>query len=118
MKRLMMIVIVGLGSMVPQTGAATVEEEIQHLLSYVRNSHVVFLRNGQEHNSAEAADHMAKKAKHFKDQIRTAEDFIRLAATKSLVSGELYSIRTPDGKTEKTGEWLTHELERFRNEKE
>nr|MBP7275588.1 DUF5329 family protein [Kiritimatiellia bacterium] len=74
------------------------------------------IRNGKEYTPAEAVNHMVRKRDHFKDQITSAEDFIRLAATKSEVSGKPYLVKTADGKTEELAAWLTRELERYRKE--
>lgn len=87
---------------------------IEHLLRYVRTSEVVFIRNGKEHAPADAADHIRKKYEHYKEKIKAPEDFIRLSATKSMMSGKPYSIRLPDGTVMTTKEWLEAELARYR----
>jgi hypothetical protein len=97
--------------------ATSVDNEIEHLLDYVRQSDVVFIRNGTEHKASVAAEHMQKKRQRFKDQIRTAEDFIRLAATRSLLSNQPYLVRTGDGNTQECSTWLQNELNRFRKSK-
>jgi hypothetical protein len=97
--------------------AATLNQEIAHLIHYTQASSVVFIRNGSEHTPKQAAEHMQKKREHFQDKIKTTEDFIALAATKSLASGEPYRVRHPSGQTEECGPWLRRELERFRKQK-
>ena len=87
---------------------------IKYLLTYVKNADVVFIRNNGEHTPEEAAAHMQMKFEHFKDQIKTPEDFIRFAATKSLVSGKPYQVRMKDGKTMLTQKWLEDALEKYR----
>ena len=96
---------------------ADASNEIDHLLDFVRRSDVVFIRNGQEHTPAEAADHLQKKREHFRKDIKSAEDFVATSATKSIVSGELYMIRTKDGQTQECAKWLLEELKQFRNKK-
>jgi hypothetical protein len=90
------------------------EAEISHLLTFVRTSGVVFLRNGDEHSAEEAAEHIAKKAKHFQKDIDSTERFVELTATRSLVSKKPYQVRHPDGTLQPSGEWLLEELARHR----
>jgi len=63
-----------------------------------RPADATFIRNGQAHTPQEAVAHVRAKYEHFKGQIKTPEDFIRLAATKSLLTGQPYLVRTRDGK--------------------
>ena len=88
---------------------------IQYLLDYVKNSDVVFIRNNHEHTSHEAAAHMQRKYAHFKNQIRTPEDFIRLTGAKSLMTGKQYKIRTKDGITVPAQKWLEGILKEYRD---
>jgi hypothetical protein len=97
-----------------QALANSTDAEIGHLLEYIRKSNVIFIRNGQEYQPGKAAEHIIMKRDYFKDQIKTAEDFIRLCATKSLMSGEPYRIRTKDGQVEESSKWLMDELKRYR----
>lgn len=94
----------------PEELSATVE----YLLGEVARSEAVFIRNGKEHTPAGAAEHICKKYQHFKEQIKTGEDFIRLSATQSLVSKKPYTIRFPDGKTIPTAEYLLNLLQQYR----
>ena len=93
------------------------QETITYLAEYVRNSDVIFIRNNKEHTPEEAAEHIMKKYDHYKKKIETPEDFIRLSATKSMMSGKQYHIRTPDGVTMTSAEWLTRALEEYRKGK-
>ena len=97
-----------------ETAGEDLQAVIAHLLEYVATSDVVFIRNGKEHSAADAADHIRKKYNHYKDRIETPEDFIRLSATKSMMSGKPYTIRLPDGTVVATKEWLEAELARYR----
>ena len=87
---------------------------ICYLLQYVRNSEVIFIRNNREHTAHEAEDHMRKKYQYFKEQIKTPEDFIQFAGTKSLLSGRLYRVRLKNGKTMLSQKWLEAALEEYR----
>ena len=87
-----------------------VNETVLHLISYVSASGFTFIRNSSEHTAVEAADHMNKKYLHFREDIRTAEDFIELCATKSLLSGKPYLVVNDQGEQLRTSDWLRAEL--------
>jgi len=57
--------------------------------------------------------HIRRKYQHFESQIKTPEDFIRICASKSLVSGEAYLVVTPQG-TVTVESWLSRILIEFR----
>ncbi len=90
--------------------AESLEQTIDYLINYVANSKATFIRNGTLHTPAEAVAHIKAKYDHFKNDIKTPEDFIRLAASKSLLSGKPYLVRTPDGKEMHLDAWLTDAL--------
>jgi hypothetical protein len=90
------------------------EQTIHYLLNHVATSNATFIRNGSSHTPAEAAAHIKAKYEHFKDQIKTPEDFIRLAASKSLMTGKAYLVRTPDGTEMLLETWLSQALEAHR----
>jgi len=101
-----------------QVGPAHAAEEntakvIEFLIEQVEDSHLTFIRNGEKHSSKEAAKHIYRKYQHFKSQIKTPEDFIRICASKSLVSGEPYLVVTPQGPVTLEG-WLGRILIEFR----
>ena len=89
-------------------------QTIQHLMAYVAESGLTFVRNGRRYSPLEAAEHMDNKYRHFMDEIRTPEDFILLCATESLLTGEPYLIIDEQGVEMKTSEWLKEELYRYR----
>ncbi len=93
------------------------DQEIKRLLAVTETSGATFVRNGKEHTAAEAVEHMMKKYVHFqkKGRIASTEDFIALAGTKSMMSGNEYTLRMPDGRTHKSGEWLTARLAEIRS---
>ena len=92
----------------------SLETTINYLLLYVENSDCTFIRNDREYTAKEAAGHMRKKYDYFKSKIKTAEDFIRLSATKSLVSGKPYMVETKTGKLMTSETWLLKALETYR----
>ena len=83
-------------SAVPARAAESLEQTIAFLLHRIETADATFIRNGQAHTPQEAVAHVRVKYEHFKAQIKTPEDFIRLAATKSLLTGQPYLVRTRD----------------------
>src|ERR1700730_5520020 len=92
----------------------SLEQTIAYLTDYVAKSKTTFIRNGAEHTPAEAAAHIQAKYRHFKGEIKTPEDFIRLSASKSLLTGQPYLVRTADGKETRLDVWLTNALKEHR----
>ena len=96
----------------PATAADT-EAEIEYLIQTVADSGCIFNRNGSDHDSAAAADHMRRKYGHGKRYVNSAEQFIDRLATESSWTGRPYTI-TCDGVTEPSGEWLHRALQEHR----
>jgi hypothetical protein len=69
-----------------------------------------FIRNGVEHETAEAAEHLRRKWKAAGDRIKTADDFIEHLASKSSTTGKPYEIRLPDGSVVASGPYLQERL--------
>jgi len=87
--------------------------EIEHLLQFVASSGCTFHRNGSDHDSVDAADHMRLKYGRGKRYADTAEHFIDRLASKSSWTGKTYTVTCAD-QTEPSGEWLSRELGRYR----
>jgi len=83
-------------------------------LDYILKSNSVFIRNGREYTADKAADHIRKKYVHYRDEIESPEDFIRLAATKSMMSGKPYQVKLEDGRKILCADWLTEALTEYR----
>ncbi|HNB29101.1 MAG TPA: DUF5329 domain-containing protein [Alphaproteobacteria bacterium] len=96
-----------------KAGATTPAAEIDHLLDFIAGSPCAFIRNDTEYTAADAVAHIKDKYAHFRDEIATAEDFIDLAASKSLMSGQPYLVRC-GAAPELAGDWLRQELAAFR----
>src|SRR5207245_7403030 len=79
---------------VPARTAEPLEQTIAFLLHRIETADATFIRNGEAHTPQEAVAHVRAKYEHFKAQIKTPEDFIRLAATKSLLTAQPYLVRT------------------------
>lgn len=95
----------------------SLEQSIDYLIDYVGKSNATFIRNGASRTPAEAVAHIKAKYEYFKSQIKTPEDFIRLSASKSLLTGKPYLVRTPGGKEMHLDVWLTDALKNYRASK-
>lgn len=122
---LSVMVFSGCALLAQETGVTEdIDATITHLLDVVAKADCSFIRNGKAYTGALAADHLRTKYKHFKDQIKTPEDFIRLAATKSLLTGETYKVKPKDGQETTSAIWMMkllmqqrlHEKERPKTE--
>lgn len=92
----------------------TESQKIEELILSLKGmKNAVFVRNGSEHSSQEAAEHLKTKWKKHSDKIKTAEDFIEHLATKSSMTGELYMIRLADGKKVPAGNLLHNRLKQL-----
>ena len=90
---------------------------ITYLISFVGKSDCTYIRNGRSYTAKEAVSHIQKKYTYFKGKIKTPEDFIRLAASKSLMSGKPYLVKTKAGQLLKSEAWLLDALEAYRQKK-
>jgi hypothetical protein len=89
------------------------QEAIDWLLSEVRRSDSVFIRNGAEYDGEKAAAHLKSKLFWAGKRVQTAHDFIVGVATHSEASGKPYEIRAKDGKPEPLQKWLFERLDVF-----
>ena len=97
----------------PAARADALGDEIAYLIDFIRHSSCTFIRNGSEYSGGEAADHIQAKYDHFKDEIKTVEDFITQAASKSIMSGKPYEVRC-EGKTMPAADWIRAEDASYR----
>ncbi|MGI9290909.1 MAG: DUF5329 domain-containing protein [Gammaproteobacteria bacterium] len=95
--------------------ADTAESEIKYLLGAIAASGCTFVRNGKEHSSEDASDHLAMKYRRGRKYASTAELFIERLATKSSWTGKPYQVICPDQQPMKSGDWLTTRLKEYRN---
>lgn len=87
------------------------KKKIEFLISSVENLNgAKFIRNGSEYTGKEAAEHLRMKLKNAGGRVQTADDFIRLCASKSFVSGKPYMIKSSDGETIKSEEYFREKL--------
>lgn len=93
--------------------AASPDEEIGHLMSAIAGSPCAFIRNGVAYDGKTALAHVKDKYEYYRNEIRSAEDFIALAATKSVLSGRPYLVQC-GARTMPAADWLSRELATFR----
>ena len=103
-----------LAGSLPLFAAESRNPEVDHILTFVRDSSCTFIRNGSDHTSAEAADHIAMKARHAGVKVTNGDTLIDLVATKSSITGQPYHVRCPGHPEMESGTWLHTELNRFR----
>lgn len=90
------------------------KKKIEFLISSVENlKDAKFIRNGSEYNGQEAAKHLRMKLRRAGDHVQTADDFIRLCASKSYTSGKPYMIRLPDGNAIKSEKYFREKLKEY-----
>ena len=90
-------------------------DEIQHLMDYITGSQCRFIRNGKTYDAEAAQAHIQRKYDHVRHRVRTTEDFIDLAASRSSVSGEPYRVQC-GARTLLCAQWLRAELEQLRQQ--
>ena len=90
------------------------KKQIEFLISSVENLNgAKFIRNGSEYDGKEAAEHLRMKLQNAGGKVQTADDFIRLCASKSFLSGKPYMIRSSDGKTRKSEDYFREKLKQY-----
>jgi hypothetical protein len=95
------------------------DQKIERLIQAVSALDGKFIRNGEEHNADEAANHLrlklsnAKKSFFSSGKDWTALQFIEQLATKSSLSGIPYEIKLRDGKKMSSNDWLKIELKKM-----
>ena len=72
-----------------------------------------FIRNGSEHYGKEAMEHLRMKLRIVDGKVQTADDFIRLCASKSFMTGKPYMIKYSDGKIIKLEEYFREKLKEY-----
>jgi chitinase len=92
------------------------DAEVAHLLQYLETSGCQFQRNGTWHPGGKAKQHLKQKFDYLlnKGLIETTEDFIRLGASQSSMSGKPYYVRCPEKEIVPSAQWLQTELLQYR----
>ena len=90
------------------------KKKIEFLISSVENlKGAVFIRNGSEYDGKAAAEHLRLKLKNAGSWVQTADDFIRLCASQSYITGKPYMIKLSNGKTIKSEEYFREKLKEY-----
>jgi hypothetical protein len=88
--------------------------KIQYLISSIETlKGAKFLRNGVEYDTKAATEHLQLKLRMAGDHVKTVDDFIRLCASKSSVTGKPYQIRFSNGTTQDTEVFFRDRLKKF-----
>jgi len=103
------------GAVAENAAENAADQEIQYLLEFVSNSGCTFMRNGDDHDSPDAADHLRLKYNRGKRYVNSADQFIERLATESSWSGDAYTV-TCAGQTETSAEWLHRALADYRQQ--
>ena len=86
-------------------------EKIEKLISSLREMNgAKFIRNAQEHTVDEAITHLTGKWETMKIQIKTAQDFIAIVASRSSTTGKPYLLKLADGTIMRSQEWFRKQL--------
>jgi hypothetical protein len=89
-------------------------KKIEFLISSVENlKNARFIRNGSEYNSKETAEHLRMKLQKAGGKVQTVDDFIRLCASKSYISGKRYMIKSSDGKIRTSEDYFREKLKEY-----
>jgi hypothetical protein len=104
------LLVPGMALATPDAGA---EREIRQLIDSVSASGCIFLRNGEAHDPAAAAEHLAMKYGKARRYLDSPEEFIEKVATRSFLTGSEYQVSC-NGRATATGEWLTRRLHTLR----
>ena len=97
--------------------AMTAMTEMQKIEALIRSIErlpdAVFIRNGSEHDSKRAGEHLRMKWKRAGKRVRNAGDFISCCASGSSMSGKPYQIRFSDGRVMPSAEFFRAQLRKI-----
>ena len=95
---------------------AAAVDEIGYLLGFIDRSGCKFYRNGSWYDSHRAQSHLRDKYNFLaaRGLIKSTEDFIEQAATKSSMSGIDYQIQCGTSPAQPSNRWLTTALQDYR----
>jgi hypothetical protein len=91
------------------------KKKIEFLISSLENlKGAKFIRNGSEYDDGKAAAaHLRMKLQYAGGRVKTADDFIRLCASQSYITGKPYMIRFSNGKTIKSEEYFREKIKEY-----
>lgn len=116
MKRLVPVVVLLAASAASAAPPPAVEREIEGLFAALERSGCRFSRNGTWYEAPRARDHLRRKYAWLRDRdaLRSTEQFIALAATKSSMTGRAYEVRCGAAPAQPSRAWFERELARLR----
>ncbi len=114
----LLTLLLGASALLAQATPSAVEEKLIDtlILRVSKMDAMVFLRNGNEYNAADAAKHMQAKYDYFKKELVTAEDFIDRCASRSEMTGQAYKVKLTNGAVRDANEFLNSELRALRQQ--
>jgi hypothetical protein len=90
------------------------ERKIDYLITSIESlQNAQFVRNGVAYEAKAAADHLRLKRRMAGSRVATADDFIRLCASVSSMSGTPYQIQFSDGRVVLSEAFLRERLAEF-----
>lgn len=93
--------------------------KIEALISHIEGLEgAKFIRNGSDYDSKTAAKFLRGKWQAHQKAIKTAADFIAIAATRSSTSGKPYMIRLKDSTEVPCADYLTSRLKKISETKD
>jgi hypothetical protein len=97
--------------------APAVSNEIDALMARLESSSCAFNRNGSWHTAAEAVAHLKDKLQYLEERnmVKTTEQFIELAASKSSMTGAPYLVRCANEAPVQSANWLSLQLRAIRS---
>lgn len=108
-----LVLVIGTAAAAPSPVEA---RKIGHLIAAVEQLRdAKFIRNGTAYDAGKAADHLRLKLREAGDRIQNAEDFIRLCASRSSVSGKPYEIVFEDGRRLTSEAFLSAKLKELQS---
>jgi hypothetical protein len=115
MRVLISIFLLSLGTLTFAGTPMPVEEKkIDYLIASIESlQNAQFIRNGVAYEAKAAADHLRLKRRGAGSRVATADDFIRLCASVSSMSGIPYQIRFSDGRVVSSETFLRERLAEF-----
>jgi hypothetical protein len=115
MRVLIGLFLVALGTLTYAGPPTALEErKIDYLIASIENlQNAQFIRNGVAYEAKAAADHLRLKRRGAGSRVATADDFIRLCASVSSMSGIPYQIRFSDGSVVSSETFLRQQLAEF-----
>ncbi len=91
--------------------------EISFLLSTIKHTTCQLKRNGSLHSGEDAEKHIRRKYNYVSKKIKTTEQFIAYAATRSSFTGRPYMLICGNTKPQSTASWLLKTLYLHRKQK-